>query len=639
VGFATAGGAANNGVVSDAIQLCLEERFSLRAFRPSQRDVIDAVVAGRDVLCVMPTGAGKSLCYQLPAVQGGGVCVVVSPLISLMEDQVTQLRRKGIEACFINSSLSPQARRETMNALANGYSGLLYLAPERLATGELDSTLNQLGVSLLAIDEAHCISQWGHDFRPEYSQIGIFRERLGNPPTIALTATATEDVRTDIIRLLHLREPEIVVTGFDRTNLLYEVRRPESAKDRDKQLVKLLHDQAGTGIVYCSTRKNVEEVAAWLGEEFKKRVVVPYHAGMDMSDRTWAQDQFMKTPGSIVVATSAFGMGINKPDVRFVVHYNMPGTIEQYYQEAGRAGRDGALSRCVLMYRSQDRSTQQYFIDQIGKDNFETDFRVIRELKEHAQQKLDLMVRYSTGHQCRRQMILNYFGDDAEVENCECDVCRRGTAIDLDAPIPETTVLLVRQLLSGVARVNGKFGAKAAAELLAGVENERATRGGFTSMPTFGLLKVRSLKEISRMLDRVLEAGLARQVDPEGKFRPVVELTPAGIAVMRGDARPPGLLGDLEGTRVEGERVRSRQSGGDEVELDADGQERFEKLRAVRSRLAKEKEVPAYVVCHDRTLRAIAQRIPKSLEELETVKGMGSMKVALYGPAILEALA
>lgn len=586
----------------------------------------------------MPTGAGKSLCYQLPAVLSGGVCVVVSPLISLMEDQVAQLRKKGISACFINSSLTPQARRETMQQLANGYSGLIYLAPERLATGELDGVLNRLGVSLLAIDEAHCISQWGHDFRPEYSQIGKFRERLGNPPTIALTATATEDVRTDIIRLLHLQEPQIIVTGFDRTNLLYEVRRPETAKDRDRQLTKLLNDQAGTGIVYCSTRKNVEEVAAWLGEEFKKRVVVPYHAGMEMSDRTWAQEQFMQTPDSIVVATSAFGMGINKPDVRFVVHYNMPGTIEQYYQEAGRAGRDGALSRCVLLYRPQDRQTQQFFIDQIGKDNFDTDFRVIRELKEHAQQKLDLMVRYATGHQCRRQTILKYFGDDAEVTACECDVCRRGNAIDIDAPVPDSTVLLVRQLLSGVARVNGKFGAKAAAELLAGVDNERAERGGFKSMPTFGLLKVRSLKEIGRMLDRVMEAGLARQVDPQGNFRPVVELTPAGVAVMRGQAKPPGLLADLEGTRVEGSRVRLVQGSDEDVALDADAQARFERLRAVRSRLAKEKEVPAYVVCHDRTLRMIATRVPQTLEELETIRGMGSMKVALYGPAFLEAL-
>ena len=629
----------------DALAQALHDRFRLAEFRPAQREVIEHVLAGHDVLCVMPTGAGKSLCYQLPAVVLGGMVVVVSPLISLMADQVAQLRAKGINAVYLNSTLTPGARRETVAQISDpAFAGLVYLAPERLATGELDGIFNRAGVRLLAIDEAHCVSQWGHDFRPEYSQIGHFRERLGNPPTIALTATATEDVRGDIIRLLHLEEPEIVITGFDRRNLLYESRKPESNKERDALLHKLIEQTAGTGIVYCSTRKTVDAVAAMLGESFKKRVVVPYHAGMDVGDRQWAQQQFMDGEDALVVATSAFGMGINKPGVRFVIHYNLPGTLEQYYQEAGRAGRDGLPSRCVLLYRPADRQTQSFFIDQIGKDREEGDVdpRWIKELKEHATQKLDLMVRYASGHQCRRQMILSYFGDDTEVDDCQCDVCRRGTEVRLDVEVPETTTLLVRQLLSGIARVNGRFGIKAAAELLAGVDNERAQRGGFTAMTTFGLLKVRSLKQIGRMLDRLLEAGLARQFDPSGNFRPVVELTPTGVKVMRGEAKPPALLADLEGIRAQPSERKTRVARDlaqvEDVVLDSDAQERFDRLRQMRSSLAKEKGLPPYVICHDKTLKQIALACPNTLSEHEAIKGMGPMKVAMYGEPILQAL-
>jgi ATP-dependent DNA helicase RecQ len=627
--------------VSDTLLDCLHERFGLQDFRPSQRHVIERISTGHDVVCVMPTGAGKSLCYQLPAVTLGRTCVVVSPLISLMEDQVRQLRDRGISACFLNSTLSPGQRRDVMNQLADGFDGLVYLAPERVASGDLDAVLNRHGVSLLAIDEAHCISQWGHDFRPEYSQLGHFRERLGNPPTIALTATATEDVRGDIIRLLHLGEPEIVITGFDRPNLIYECRRPESNKDRDAAVIKLIEQTLGTGIVYCSTRKTVDAVAAELGEHFPKRKVVPYHAGLDVSNRSWAQETFMTEPDAIVVATTAFGMGINKPDVRCVIHYNLPGTIEQYYQEAGRAGRDGLPSRCTLFYRPADRQTQQFFIDQIGKDRDDIDLRHLRELKEHAQQKLDLMVRYAAGHQCRRQMILDYFGDEESVVGeCACDVCRRGLDVSIAVDIPESTVKLVRQLLSGIARVNGKFGMKAAAELLAGAETERTVKFGFSRLPTYGILKPRSVKDIGRMLDRVLESGLARGVRIEGSFGQNVELTVAGVKVMRGEQGPPGLLANLEGIRVEpSERVaRVRSVSADDLPLDAESQDRFEKLRSMRSALAREKALPPYVICHDRTLRLIAAACPQTLNELESIKGMGPMKVAMYGEPILAAL-
>ena len=625
---------------ADLLQQTLEERFGLREFRVAQRDVIEHVVRGDDVLCVMPTGAGKSLCYQLPAIAQGGLTVVISPLISLMDDQVAQLRKRGLTACFLNSSLSPAQRRETMSQIEGGFAGLLYLSPERLASGDLDGLLNRVGVKLFAIDEAHCVSQWGHDFRPEYSQIGVYRERLGNPPTIALTATATEDVRGDIIRMLHLTEPHLVITGFDRTNLMYEAQRLDTNKDRDAQLLRLIQQNPGTGIVYCSTRKMVEEVAAQLGEQLPKRVVVPYHAGMDPADRSWAQEQFMSGVDPIVVATSAFGMGINKPDVRLVIHYNLPGTLEQYYQEAGRAGRDGAMSRCVLLYRPSDRQTQQFFIDQIGKEQYDADPSWIKELKEHAQQKLDLMVRYATGHQCRRQMILNYFGDDETVTECQCDVCRRGGAIDLTAPISESVTTLVRKLLSGIARVNGRFGRSAIAELLCGVTNERNERFGFSTLTTFGLLKERSMKEVMKLLDRLLEAGLARQLDPSNNFRPVIELTPVGVKVMRGESPPPSLLADLDGVKVRSLRQGDKRVVEDvpDVPLDEDAQFRFDRLRSARLRIAREKGLPPYVVCHDKTLRFIAIAQPTSLAELETVKGMGPMKVAMYGQAMLDAM-
>src|SRR3954452_14672911 len=324
----------------------LQNLFGLDEFRPAQRGVIEDVLAGKDVLCVMPTGAGKSLCYQLPTSVQGGLTVVVSPLISLMADQVQQLRDEGLPAMLINSSQTPAEQREAIAELHRGFTGLLYVAPERFASGAFLSNLERLPVKLLAVDEAHCISQWGHDFRPEYSQLGEVRKKLGSPPTIALTATATDDVRADIIHRLGLREPSIVVTGFDRPNLAYESRRASKNAEKDRALIDLLRQELGSGIVYCSTRKAVDGVTAMLSGNLTDRPVFAYHAGMDQAARASNQERFMTTPRAIAVATNAFGMGINKPDVRLVIHYNLPGTLEAYYQEAGRAGRDRLQSRC-----------------------------------------------------------------------------------------------------------------------------------------------------------------------------------------------------------------------------------------------------------------------------------------------------
>jgi ATP-dependent DNA helicase RecQ len=626
----------------------LQQFFGLDDFRPAQREVIEDVLRGKDVLCVMPTGAGKSLCYQLPAAIQGGLNIVVSPLISLMEDQVQQLRDEGIPAAFLNSSLSASMRRQTLQELAGGFDGLLYVAPERFGSVEFQELVGRLKPKLLAIDEAHCISQWGHDFRPDYHRLGEVRRQLGSPPCIALTATATEEVRNDVIRQLNLNEPTVVVTGFDRPNLSYQSRRIAKAAEKESELLDLVGREPGSAIVYCATRKAVEEVTGMLGRSIGGRAVLAYHAGMEQAVRSANQERFMNTPRAIAVATNAFGMGINKPDIRLVVHYNIPGTLEAYYQEAGRAGRDGQRSRCVILFSYQDRYTQEFFIEKIGEDNRDADPKIIDRLKDHATQKLDLMIRYAQTHRCRRKMILDYFGDEAEALECRCDVCRPdGDSGDagpvVAAVMSEEAVTLVRQLLSAVARLHGRFGVGVVAEVLAGVDNEKAQRWGFNDLSVFGLLRAHSIKRIVAMLHRVMEAGLARQRDPEGvKFRPVMELTAAGIAVMKGQQPPPTSLADLLPRRGSNSSGSERRRAVSQQSIDGDfspeSQRRFERLRAIRAQLARERDLPAYCICHDTTLKLIAQAAPADADALEQVKGMGPHKVRMYGQAFLTAL-
>ena len=624
----------------------LQNLFGLDDFRPAQRGVIEDVLAGRDVLCVMPTGAGKSLCYQLPTSVQGGLTIVVSPLISLMADQVQQMRDEGLPAMLINSSQTPAEQRETLAELHRGFQGLLYVAPERFASGSFTATLQQLQVKLFAIDEAHCISQWGHDFRPEYSQLGQVRQQLNSPPTIALTATATDDVRADIIHRLALREPSIVVTGFDRPNLAYESRRASKNAEKDRALIDLLRQETASGIVYCSTRKAVDAVTAMLSENLADRPVFAYHAGMDQAARSSNQERFMTTPRSVAVATNAFGMGINKPDIRFVVHYNIPGTLEAYYQEAGRAGRDGQLARCIVLFSFQDKFTQEFFIDKIGEDG-NLDETVRGELQERARAKLELIIRYAQVHRCRRQMILEYFGDEAEVMNCQCDVCRRGELGTPDVPtvMPDEVTMLVRQLLSGIARLRGKFGVGVVADVLTGTTNEKTSRWGFDQLSVFGLLRIYAVKRVIAMLHRLIEAGLARQRDPDRNFRPVVELTPAGVAVMKGEQPPPAPLIDLlprsSQSSVTSPRMRTQKvadSAREDEQLDPEMLARFERLRAVRTDLARDRQLPPYCICHDRTLKLIARHAPNNPETLEQIKGMGPHKVRMYGDQFLRAI-
>lgn len=595
----------------------LKTYFGYDAFRSGQEQVIDALLSGRDALSIMPTGAGKSVCYQVPALLLPGITLVISPLVSLMRDQVTQLVQMGIPAAFLNSTLTFKQYLLALDRAKAGRYKIIYVAPERLETEGFRAFAEAAEISLVAVDEAHCISQWGQDFRPSYLNIPTFVEALPKrPPVGALTATATPDVKEDIGKLLALRDPLRVTTGFDRENLYFEVQQPDSKK---AALLELVKGRPGKcGIVYCSTRKNVEEVCGFLQERGVS--ATRYHAGLEPEERRRNQENFLYDRAQVMVATNAFGMGIDKSDVRYVVHYNMPKDIESYYQEAGRAGRDGLPSSCILLYSGQDVRINEFLITH-SEPREGLDIRTAEMLRERDLQRLRRMAGYCRTRHCLRQHILQYFGEFAPNYCGTCYNCLHNFE-EVDVGREAQTIVRC------VTELNQAFGVGVVAETLCGAETEKVRKYHLDREPSYGALRELTQKELRERIRFLLEEGILTL--SSGPY-PVVRLGErAGDIALNG----PSLLMKAEkgGRPTSGSRPAS-------AELDGPAAELFRHLRAVRARTARMQGVPAYVVFTDKTLREMALARPRTMAEFRTVSGVGDAKASRYGKAFLAEIA
>nr|WP_322613795.1 DNA helicase RecQ [Dermacoccus abyssi] len=586
-------------------------------FRGDQAAVVDELIAGRDALVLMPTGGGKSLCYQVPSLVREGTGVVISPLIALMADQVDALSALGVRAGFLNSTQLPNERAATEQALLAGELDLLYLAPERLLVPETQRLLDNARIALFAIDEAHCVSQWGHDFRPDYLRLSMLHERWPGVPRVALTATATDATRREIATRLELEDARHFVADFDRPNITYRI----VAKDSPQQqlLAFLQAEHAGdSGIVYCLSRASVEKTAAFL--ESKGIPALPYHAGLDRQVRAANQSRFLREDGLVMVATIAFGMGIDKPDVRFVAHLDLPKSVEGYYQETGRAGRDGQPSTAWLTYGLADVVQQRKMIAASDGDAAHQ-----RNLGRH----LDAMLALCETVTCRREQLLAYFGRPDTGPCGNCDTC-------LEPPKTWDGTIPAQKLLSTVVRLDRRgqrYGSGHLIDILLGRETERVVKLGHTDLTTFGIgteLDERGWRGVVRQL---LAAGL---LDVEGDYG-MLGLTEASGTVLRGE-RQLAMR-----TEPERRKTRSSSGGGKSAKATADltgaEAELFEQLRAWRAATAKEQGVPAYVVFHDATLRGIATAAPTTIDELGRLSGVGAAKLDRYGPGVLETVA
>src|SRR5688572_14637267 len=579
---------------------------------------MDAILDGRDSVVVLPTGGGKSLCFQAPALvlnnARGGPALVVSPLISLMKDQVDTLVENGIAAACYNSSLASDRKASVAAGIREGRYALLYVSPERLAGEGSDHFIQMIGkVSYIAVDEAHCISQWGHDFRPEYRQIGALRARFPNVGLHAFTATATGRVRRDIASQLQLHDAVELVGSFDRPNLVYRVIPRATLK---KQLQDILARHRGeAGIIYCTSRREVDALAAWLLSAGVR--AVPYHAGLEDRERHRNQDRFLNEDADVVVATVAFGMGIDRSDVRFVLHAGAPQSFEHYQQESGRAGRDGLEAECVLVYSGADFLKWRVMLERNG------------ELTDARRGLLRDIERYASGVGCRHKHLVSYFGEPYAGTDCgACDYCL-GELEPAADPIP-----LARKILSCVARVGQRFGAGHVASVLCGAESEQVTRRGHQRLSTFGLLRDASVPEVRGYIEQLTGEGLLRQTDEP---YPVLALTDTGVGLLKDAAAVPGLTLARQ-RRVVRERDRRgtpRPRPGVAPMADSD-QELFDRLRAVRLRIARERGVPPYVIFHDTTLRELARLKPTSVEALSGVYGIGARKAQQLGEAFVE---
>ncbi|HSW04223.1 DNA helicase RecQ [Aquabacterium sp.] len=610
----------------------LQQVFGYGAFRGQQAAIVERVIAGGDALVLMPTGGGKSLCYQVPAIArhraGRGVALVVSPLIALMHDQVGALEEAGVHAAFLNSTLEGDEARRIERELLGGRLVLLYAAPERILTARflamLDS-LNERGLfSLVAIDEAHCVSQWGHDFREEYLGLSQLHERFPDVPRIALTATADDHTRADIVERLALGEAQQFVASFDRPNIRYQLVEKDEPK---RQLLRFLRDEheGDAGIVYCQSRKKVEETAVWLSGE--GLTALPYHAGLDADVRRRHQDRFLREEGIVMVATIAFGMGIDKPDVRFVAHLDLPKNIEGYYQETGRAGRDGAAADAWMAYGLVDVVNQRRMIDESPAGD---------EFKRLQRSKLDALLALAEAHDCRRVRLLAYFGEDSHPCG-NCDNC-------LQPPAVWDATDAARKALSCIYRFRQhggiSFGAGHLIDVLRGKRTEKVAQHRHEDLSTFGIGADLSETQWRGVLRQLVAQGHVRA---EGEYN-TLELSESARAVLKGDVPVMLRVAAEAPKRARSARSGSRVAAGGKdkappLPLDDSGLQRFAALKAWRAEVAKEHNLPAYVVFHDATLAEMARENPDSLDALAGISGVGAKKLEAYGREILRVLA
>lgn len=598
------------------ISQLLKKHFGHESFLPPQEDIIKDVLAGRDVFALLPTGGGKSLCYQLPALVLDGLILVVSPLIALMKDQVDGLRKKGIAVVYINSTLSPYEIQKIRSSLLNSDIKILYVAPERLMLSEFLSFLARLKISLIAIDEAHCISEWGHEFRPAYRQLKVLKDLFPKVPLMALTATAVPEVQADIIALLKLKDPAVYKASFNRKNLVYHVRPKANAYS---QLLQYLDDHRGeSGIVYCFSQKSTESLANKLQKVGLR--ALPYHAGMDPARRAETQEMFIKNDIDIVVATIAFGMGIDKPDIRFVVHYDLPKNMETYSQETGRAGRDGLQSDCILFFGYGDTKKIEYLIGQ-GNDE---------EQKRISYAKLQDIVNFCDSHDCRRKALLEYFGEAYEEANCgSCDNCCQAPRERFDG------TEVARKILTCVSQAHEKFGANHIVDILRGSKGRKILQNGHDSLKAYGSGREYSASQWLSFIRELVQLGY---LQIEGDAYPVLKLTEksydllfGGEAIMLTKPAQEMAVAKISHDGFE-DRSGGRSDGCSDGSLDED---LFENLRALRRQIASDEGIPPYLVFHDSSLKEMASRLPRNKAEFRSIEGVGDKKLEKYGDIFL----
>mgnify|MGYP004523704755 FL=1 len=616
-------------LIKDAEKI-LKQYYGYDHFREGQIPVIEAVLEGRDVLGIMPTGAGKSVCYQVPALMMEGITLVISPLISLMKDQVGTLNQMGIHAAFLNSSLTAGQYYKALQLAKQGRYKIIYVAPERLETDSfLDFALSeQVKIAFVAVDEAHCVSQWGQDFRPGYLKILDFLERLAYRPVVgAYTATATAEVREDILDILKLQDPYVETTGFDRGNLFFAVKKPV---DKYKELVSYLkekgYDTSGdSGIIYCLTRKSVEQVSYDLRNEGFS--VTRYHAGLSDEERKENQENFIYGKRQIMVATNAFGMGIDKPDVRFVIHYNMPKNMESYYQEAGRAGRDGEPSECILYYEPRDVRTNRLFIEN-GEENSELDDVTRQIVRERDLERLKQMTFYCFTSECLRQYILNYFG---EKSSSYCGNCLNCQTQFEEVDITEEAKNILRCLYA----LDWNYGASTVIDIVHGGKSQKILGKNLDKNPEYAKLTDRTVPRLRQILR---ELQFREYVEEQGEKYPVICLTPAGKAFMETEESLIMKLPKEETEKTSDAKVKKerRKKGAVVAELSEQDAELFESLRELRREIASEEKIPPYMVFADKTLAGMCVMRPENLDEMLDVSGVGEHKLEKYGERFLE---